>query len=195
MAKNFFAPVLLSGLEDKKKGTVELHITSDRLISMPATVSWFVTDVAGKRLAAGNKKTRTPVNGNRRIETLKLRKLLDAQGENNLVVWLEMKVPSEPLQRNVVLFARPKQMDLSQAPDITCAVKANRDGSFMLTLKSRKVALWTWVELTGIDARLSNNFVHLRPGMIEKILVLPCCMLTAVELRKQLVVRSLVDTY
>jgi beta-mannosidase len=195
MAKEFFAPVLVSGLEDKKKGTVEIHVTSDRLKALDAVVSWRVTDAAGKSLLSGNKKLQTPVNGSRRIETLKLKSLIDEKTANDLIVWLELKTKGEPTQRNMVLFARPKHLALSEKPGINIAIKAQTDGSFKLTLKAKQPALWTWIELTGVDATLSTNFIHLRPGSQETITVKPARKLTLQQLKQKLVVRSLVDTY
>jgi len=195
MAKDFFAPVLVSGLEDKEKGTVEVHVTSDRPKALAATLSWRVTTAAGKSLLSGKKDLRTPVNGNRRVETLKLKSLIDAQTANDLIVWLELKTKGEPTQRNMVLFARPKHLELSEKPGISTVVKAQKDGSFKLTLKSKRTALWTWIELTGVDATVSSNFFHLRPGASVSVAVEPARKLSAKALRERLVVRSLVDTY
>ncbi|MBT7064917.1 MAG: glycoside hydrolase family 2 protein [Verrucomicrobia bacterium] len=195
MAREFFAPVLVSGLEDKKKGTVEIHVTSDRLKALDAVVAWRVTDAAGTPLLSANKKLRTPVNGSRRIETLKLKSLIDEKTANDLIVWLELKTKGEPTQRNMVLFARPKHLALSEKPGINTTIKARTDGSFTLTLKTKQPALWTWIELTGVEATLSTNFVHLRPGSQETITVKPARKLTLQQLKQKLVVRSLVDTY
>ncbi len=195
MAKEFFAPVLVSGLEDKKKGTVEIHVTSDRLKALDAVVSWRVTDAAGKPLLTGNKKFRTPVNGNRRVETLKLNSLIDEQTANDLIVWLELKTKGEPTQRNMVLFARPKHLALSEKPGITASIESNKDGSFALIMKSKHIALWTWLELKGMDVELSMNFFHLRPGTSSVLILTPSRPLTAKQLRQTLLIRSLVDTY
>jgi beta-mannosidase len=124
-----------------------------------------------------------------------LRNDLDKRGKTNVIVWLEMKAKGEPTQRNLVLFARPKQLELSKAPGISYDVTQKRDGSFTVSLKSRQVALWSWVELMGADAKLSNNFVHLRPGLTERITLVPARELTAKQVMQKLVVKSLVDTY
>jgi beta-mannosidase len=39
MAKHFFAPLLVSGVEDAEKGTVEVHVTSDLLKPVSGTVT------------------------------------------------------------------------------------------------------------------------------------------------------------
>jgi len=195
MAKQFFAPMNITGLEDKDRGTVDIHVTSDRLESKAAAISWVVTDVAGNRFLTGKKNVRTPVNADRRVATLRLRTALDKLGHASVIVWLEMKVKGEPLQRNVVLFARPKQLSLSKNPGITHDVKANSDGTLSVLLRSQQVALWSWVELKGVDAKFSNNFMHLRPGMTESVTIAPARRLTLKQVKQKLMVRSLVDTY
>jgi beta-mannosidase len=187
MARQFFAPVLVSGLEEAGKGTVEVHVTSDRLCSKPGIVRWTVTDAQGRRLLQGKQAVRTPVNGNRRVATLRLAQL----GLRDSLVWLELNVAGEPASSNLVTFARPKHLELAKNPGIRVTV--NKQGH--LTLRSDKPALWTWLELTGVDARFSNNFFHLRPGRSVKVTVTTARPLAPSELRRRLVVRSLADTY
>ncbi len=194
MAGHFFAPVLVSGLEDAEKGTVGVHVTSDLLASVSGKLAWRVTDTAGRRLLAGTKNVRTPVNGNRKVTTLKLGNLLKEHSSRNVLVWLELSVKGQPKATNLVTFARPKHLELAEKPGITAEVAVGRDGSFRVSLKTKHPALWTWLELEGIDARFSDNFVHLRPGRMTQVRVMPARTLTRAEFLKKLRVRSLVDT-
>ena len=195
MARHFFAPVLVSGLEDAEKGTVEVHVTSDLLATASGKLTWAATDAAGRKLLAGTKNVRTPVNGSRRATTLKLRNLLKEHGPRDLLLWIELVVKGQPRATNVVTFARPKHLELAQKPGITTKVSAGKDGSFRVSLKTKHPALWTWLELHGADARFSDNFVHLRPGRAVQVRVTPARSLTTSQFRKKLRVRSLADTY
>jgi len=195
MARNFFAPVLLSGLEDKSKGTVELHATSDLLAARPATVRWWVTDCAGRRLTEGSKAIRTPVNGNRKVATLKLAPYLQRQTERDLLVWLELEIDGEPTQSNLVLFARPKHLELAANPGLRVKVAPAADGAFVVTLESKHPALWVWLACAATDLRCSDNFVHLCPGQAVQLVVVPSRKLTLAQFRAGLAVRSLVDTF
>lgn len=195
MAKHFFAPVLLSGVEDREKGTVDIHLTSDRPEARQAMVSWTITDVDGKALRRGSKATRTPVNGSRRIKTLRLQKLLSKHQPYNLLVWLDAEIEGEARQRNLVLFAPPKHLELVRRPGGRYRIIRNANNAIELEFTAAKVALWTWLELPGAEATLSNNFFHLRPGMSERITVSVKRPLTAAQLRQKLKIRSLVDTY
>ena len=195
MARRFFAPVLVSGLEDVEKGAVEVHVTSDLLATASGKLTWTVTDAGGRKLLAGTKNVWTPVNGNRKVTTLKLRDLLKEQNARNLLVWLEFAVKGQPKATNLVTFARPKHLELAEKPGIATAVSTRKDGSFRVSLKTKHPALWTWLELDGVDAGLSDNFVHLRPGRTALVSVTPSRPLTAAQFRKRLRVRSLVDSY
>jgi beta-mannosidase len=156
---------------------------------------WTVTDLAGRKLVSGTKAVRTPVNGNKRVTTLRLKKLLEERGPRDLLVWLELKVAGEPRSTNLVTFARPKHLELVRQPGIQATVESQTDSTFHVSVKSKKPALWVWLELAGTDARFSNNFFHLCPGEPVKIAATPARLLTQSELRRRLTVRSLVDTY
>lgn len=193
MARHFFAPVLVSGIEDETKGTVEVHVTSDRLKALPATLSWTITDAKGKTLEKGAQAVKTPVNGSRKVQTLRLKQLLEQQTANDLLVWLKLETRGEPVQTNLVTFAKPKHLEIPAAPKITSTVRKGADGGVEVMLKSRQVALWTWLELDGIDARCSDNFVHLYPGHPVTITLMPESELTVTDVRKRLNIRSLAD--
>lgn len=195
MARHFFAPVLVSGLEDPGKGTVEVNVTSDLLAAVPGTLTWVVTDAAGRKLLSGKKTIRTPVNGNQRVVTLKLAELIRQHSARDLLVWLKLSVKGQPDSTNLVTFGRPKQLALAEKPGVAAAVALNKNGSFRVSLTAEKPALWNWIELEGVDARCSDNFVHLRPGQPVKVQVTPARPLTLAQFRKALKVRSLVNTY
>ena len=193
MARKFFAPLLVSGLEDADAGTVEVHLTNDAAVVRNVTLQWRITDAAGKKIESGERAVKTGKNANRRVHTLRLKKLLEERGPRDLLVWLEAYEGKKPVGENLVMFARPKHLELSRDPGTTATVKAGSKGTFVVTLKTKRAALWTWIELADADFRASDNFVHLRPGATVKLTVTPAEKMTVSEFQKQLVVRSLVD--
>jgi len=206
MARNFFAPLMVSGVEDPAKGTVEVHVTSDLLKPLAGTVKWFVTDVDGRKLLEGKREVRAAARSSRRAETLHLAELVERHEKRGLLVWLELEAPGRPVSRNLVFFARPvrrirvfsprpKHLELSRSPGIAKKLARKADGTFDVTLTTKSPALWVWLELDGVDAKMSDNFFHLRPGAPLVVNVAPAEALSAKDLAKRLVVRSLVDTY
>ncbi|TVQ28105.1 MAG: glycoside hydrolase family 2 protein [Spirochaetaceae bacterium] len=193
MARKFFAPLLLSGIEDQERGTVEIHLTNDERAARALTLKWIVTDARGKKLDAGEKAVKSGKNANRSVHTLKLQNLVDSNGARDLIVWLEAYDGRVKVADNLVTFARPKHLELDPNPVITTTVKQLANGSFTVSLKSNAVALWSWIELAGADFRADDNFVHLRPGATVKLTVTPATKLSVAQFTKQLRVRSLAD--
>ena len=58
LARRFFAPVLVSGVEDPAAGTVEVHVTNDRREDAAGDVAWELTTAAGERLDGGTLRRR-----------------------------------------------------------------------------------------------------------------------------------------
>ncbi len=50
LARRFYAPLLVSGLEIPRAGEIDVYTTSDLGESRHGTVEWTVTDLAGKEL-------------------------------------------------------------------------------------------------------------------------------------------------
>ena len=50
-------------------------------------------------------------------------------------------------------------------------------------------------ELDGVEARLADNFFHMRPGAPLEVTLQPARAMSVTELRQRLLVRSLVNTY
>ncbi len=194
MARRFYAPLLVSGVEDLKTGRVEAHATSDLLRPCEGVLSWRVTSVAGESLETGSCPVRLPARTSRRIRTLDLKSHLDARGPRDLLLWLDLSALGRSVSSDLVTFARPKHLELAE-PQIKVAVSRAEAGGFRVGLTAARPALWAWLELSGADARFSDNFFHLEPRRPVEILVAPSRALSLPAFRRQLRVRSLKDTY
>jgi beta-mannosidase len=193
MARHFFAPALVSGVEHPAKGTVDVHVTSDRLIDQAGKVNWVLTNAQGRRLKAGTLRAAVRAGKNVGVATLDFARELKRLGARQLLLWLELTVDGRVASTNLVTFSRPKHLALAP-PGIKATVKAARNGSFRVTLRAAHPALWTWMELKDADARWSDNFLHLRPGRARTIVAQPAKRLTLAAFRRQLIVKSLWDT-
>lgn len=194
MAREFYAPLLVSGLEDWDRGTVELHVTSDLGQARSGHISWVLTDVAGTVIAEGNEAAEIAPRADTLVNTLDLREHLEAYGRRRMLLWLTLDVEGETVSTNLVTFCRPKHLELA-LPHIESCVESVGEGEYRVTLTTDRPALWAWLELTESDARYSRNFVHLRPGVPVEIVIRPQDDLTTDMLREQLRVYSLMDTY
>jgi beta-mannosidase len=194
MARRFYAPVLVSGVEDLKKGTVFIFVTNDLDRIAEGALSWRVTSPAGMTLSCGKARVRVAPRKSMSCGTVRLSELLRKRKPHELLLWLDLEIGGSAASENLVLLARPKHIDLEQAA-IRRNVKPLRDGSFSVSLTTDKPALWTWLELADTDAKVSDNFFSLSPGRAKEVVVRPAKPISAETFVRKLTVRSLVDTY
>jgi beta-mannosidase len=193
MARRFFAPVLVTGVEDAKAGTVEVHVCSDRLAAGRGELAWRITNAAGDLLQEGREPVAIPANASARVATIDASGWMERPGPRDLLVWLSLSERGRTLSENLVLFARPKHFALA-SPTIRTRV-AKQGESYVVRLTADAPALWAWLEVEGADADYSDNFFCLVPGVTREIRVTPCPPMKMPAFRHALRVRSLVDTY
>ncbi|RYG36185.1 hypothetical protein EON81_10520 [bacterium] len=192
--KHAYANVALSGIADSATGVAELWVANDRPESKSGRLEWELTRLDGTRVDHGSKALSIPAGTSSvRAAKLDLKKQLEQEGEKDLLLWAKLRTPNEPEAQALVLFARPKDLELVK-PEFRSSVAAVRDG-FRITVSSPQPALWIWIELEGMDADLSDNFFNLPPGEAATIVVKPHGKTTLEAVRSALRVRSLYDTY
>jgi beta-mannosidase len=192
-ARHFYAPVMISGLEDDHARTVAIYLTSDLAGTRHGTVSWRVTDLQGALLKDGTLNVLIAPRQSQVVQQLDLKSLVDAKGRSNLLVWLKLETGKGEVSRNLVTFARPKDIELLDPNIKTEVTKAA--GGFRVTVMAEKPALWAWLSLGEKEARYSDNFVHLDAQSPAEIIVNPGQPMSREECEQALVVRSLFDTY
>lgn len=196
MTRHFFAPLMISGLENTEKGTVEIHITNDLKEEQCGKAYWSVTDAHGERLTSGELEAKVTSGTNSLIKTLDLHEQLADHGPCDLLVWLEWRREDQTISRNLVLFSRPKHLELCFTPRIETEVRQKNDTQFTITIQSLKPALWSWLELIGEEARYSDNFIHL-PGQnkLREIELQTSRPMTRMEVESKLKTHSLINTF
>ena len=193
MAKRFFAPVLISGLEKPENGTVEVHLTSDRLETADLELSATVTDCAGDVLRRQKQRHDAPANATSHVTTLDLADLIETYGEDGILVWLEAREDGQLLSANLVTFVHPKSMALER-PELKTTLDRDEDG-FFATVTTDKPALWTWLSAGETALKCSDNFFCLAPWQERRIRIEPEQEFDPERLRHMLRARSLTDTY
>ena len=195
MARRFYAPVLVSGVEDADHGTVEVHLANDHQRPFRGEVAWRVTRVDGTLLREGSKKITVDAGSSARQTTLKLADLLKKHGPRDLLVWLVAHDEQDTqVSWNIVSFCRPKHMELLP-PRIRMDIRPWDDNSYAVTLTARHPALWVWLALEGQDAKYDDNFICIEPERPVRIRVTPAARLKLEAFRQALRVSSIRDTY
>jgi beta-mannosidase len=207
LAKRFYAPVLVSGVEDAKKGTVDVYVTSDRMDAAEAKLKVDVTTVSGESLQFGldevtratfadlaAKKFLIPPRSSRKICTITTGDMLKTRKPRDLLVWLKLEIGGKTVSENLMTFAYPRELELLD-PQIKADAAPFVGDAFRVVLSAAHPALYTWLSFDGFDARCSDNFVQIRPGEPVEIIVHPNAPTTREAFLKSLRVRSLYDTY
>jgi beta-mannosidase len=193
LARKFYAPVLVSGLENIKDGTIDIFVSSDRLENHPGRLTWNVTDLDGNSLLQDSADLDIPARQSQKIKTLSLQEQVQKSGANGFLTWLKLEVGGKTVSENLVLLTLPKELKLAD-PKLAATIEEVPDG-FLVTIKAEKPALWVWLDLKKADASYADNFFHLLPDAPQTILVRPKQPLSKGDFAKELLVRSLFDTY
>jgi beta-mannosidase len=193
LARKFYAPLLVSTLENPKKGTLEIHVSSDRLEACVGELSWQVTDATGQRLMKGELPVAIAPRQSHKVTTLKLREQIKAPEMKNVLVWLKLEVSGQIVSENLACFVPPKELPLAD-PQLKTGIEETADG-FLVNVTAEKPALWCWLSLDEADAKYSDNFVHLTADQPAQFHVQPAHPMAKSEFASALRVRSLFDTY
>jgi beta-mannosidase len=201
MARRFFAPVIVSGLEDAEAQTVGIHVTNDLREERSGVVTWTVTDLAGETLREDRVNVTQGAGSTSEVAVADLGAILAEHGPRGILVWLSLESGGTVISRDLVLFSRPKHLELAADPGIEVELRQVTTDEIAVTLSAKAPALWCWLEFPDTDVRYSDNFFHLRPGESRTITVTPASSpLTPAtglpsldQLKKRLAVRSLVD--
>ena len=207
MARRFFAPVLVSLLEDHQTGSVSVHVSNHRPQAFAGRVRWWVTDCAGAILREGfmaadvNSQTNQSLGsfyctdlreaGGKARLPLEMRSAssIPMAGDRDIIVWAVLEENGCELSRNIALFARPKYL-LLRDPAIRAEV-TRRDGQLCIDLTTTDCAPWTRISARGTDLRLSDNYLHLAPHLPATVRVEACDITDPRELQDRLVLTPL----
>jgi beta-mannosidase len=194
MARDFFAPLLISAVEEETTGRVEVHVTSDATAAQDGIVHWRLMTTGGDFVARDTLPINISPRQSRCVTTLDLKQNLETYGVHRLLLSLTLSAGERQLSDNLVLWSRPKHLALAN-PEIQTSITAGGDGTFQVTLQAARPALWTWLTLDETAARFDDNFFHLLPNEPQTVTILPKEDLDIEVVRDGLRVHSLYDTY
>ena len=195
IAKKFFNPILISGVEDKEKLTVEVYLSNDTLEERRGKVQWTLMNLNGKLEAKDTFEATIAANSSAKVKKLDLSEVAGkAGGIRDVVLFYSFIVDGKELSSNTTYFERPKHMKL-QIPNFETDIKRISKKKYELTIKSDKPALWVWPDIEGVTAKYSDRFFDL-DGKDEKTIMINLekdTEISAVE--KRMVISSIIDTY
>ncbi len=190
-SRDFFAPVMVSGLLDAESGQTNIFITSDRQSDVSGILRWSITGIGGELLRQGKKQINIQARTSRQTESLDLSDLLKAYGAGNLLVWLEVSIEGCNVARNTCFFGRPKTLQLNR-PNLKVTVSGG-ETQYRAVIETDVPALWVWADVQDTEASFSDNFFHLRLERAAEIEIMLDHPMTPYDFRRKLHVRSVYD--
>ncbi|MFW5699027.1 MAG: beta-mannosidase [Planctomycetota bacterium] len=190
-ARRFFAPLLVSILEDSDAGSASIHCSNHLPQDQEVTVDWQVTDTAGAQLASGCETLGCPSQSDRVVCSVDCAAQLERHGPRRLLVWATARVDGMVCSRNCASFERPKHLALQPVAISPTFAPTTEPGIWRICLQADAPALSVRLELVDLDCRFSDNFFDLPPGEVITIEAHPANALERDELRRRLRVSHL----
>lgn len=183
LARGFFAPLLVMGIEDRERLTVAAYIVNDHAAPISGAFKLTVTDCSGNLLGTLEKAvTASPNCDPTDLGEFSLKELTGKDlSADNCLVWLEYSPDGKTFSpsHNLVLFARPCALKLQKsALSVRWEPTANPDESLLIVQTGQVPALWVHLareELLSNDARqvtLEEEFFCLPPHSVRTVKVL-----------------------
>ncbi|PJF39415.1 MAG: hypothetical protein CUN55_14415, partial [Phototrophicales bacterium] len=89
MARRFYAPLLISGVEDRHTQSVGIYFTSDLQEDISAKIRWKITDLHGLEICTDGIEILMSAHSTQCVHTLNVAPYIKEYGERSLLVWLE----------------------------------------------------------------------------------------------------------
>jgi beta-mannosidase len=191
-ARRFFAPVLVSPVDDK--GTINVWGVSDRRTDTAARLTVRMIDFAGHELARRDQDILLAANASRVYVSFGKRELLGGVDPKHLVLSVEISEKGQPIARNLFWFEKTKDLDLPK-PEVALSVAPGQDGAFAVTVGARQLARNVYLTSGAVDGFFGDNFFDLLPGETVTVSFRPQAPTTAAALRAALAATTIADSY
>lgn len=194
-AKKFFAPVLASASEAGTK--ISLHVSNETFNTVDGKLTWRLMDPESKVIRHGDKEISVGAFSTQECENFDFAELLDTKAKlRGSYFEFRLFVGGKAVSEGTVLFVKSKHFAFKN-PQLSIEVSDAGD-KLLLNVTSKAYARFVELDLSEADAIFSDNYFDLSAGDIKHLEILKSDLskpLTADELKTQLTVRSLFDTY
>jgi beta-mannosidase len=191
-ARRFFAPVLVSPVDDK--GTINVWGVSDRRTDAAARLTVRLLDFSGRELARREQDVVLAANASRIYLSFRKHELLGAADPKKVALVAELAENGQPLARNVFWFEKTKDLELPR-PDLSLAVAAAPSGAFAITVGAKQLARDVYLGSGVVDGFFEDNFFDLLPGESRTVIFRPHGATTLGALRAALQATTIFDSY
>jgi beta-mannosidase len=193
-AKRFFSPLLVSVVENTATNCMSVHASNHLPEAADLRCEWHLTDLAGEELDAGLLTAKVPAQTDSEIGVVDCNAAVTSHGERDVIFWTRLFRGDELVSANYQTFARPRHLELRD-PALVVEVTETGDNRFEARVTAAHPALYVRLELAETDAWFGDNFLALAGGESRTISINPWTPLTLAQVREQLRLSSLVDTF
>ncbi len=199
MAKRFYAPVLLSILDDGPR--MGIWVTNDTTEAWTGVARWSLEMLAGEAVASGEEAVSVAALAAREIKTLDFGEAIVADkfpgmlggNRRDMIFVCELWQGDRLIARNIATFVPNKHLALV---DSGLTAEVSRKGrQLIIELTASSLARFVELELAGTDTVFSDNYFDVPAGRVTTI----TCPLPdgwgLREARAALQARSLYDSY
>jgi beta-mannosidase len=191
-ARRFFAPVLVSPVDDK--GTINVWGVSDRRTNAPARLTVRLVDFSGHELTRREQDIVLAANASQIYLSFRKHELLGSADPKKVALVAEIAENGQPLARNVFWFEKTKDLELPR-PDLSLAVAAAPDGAFAITVGAKQLARDVYLGSGAVDGFFEDNFFDLLAGESRTVTFRPQSATTLGALRAALQATTIFDSY
>ena len=199
MAKRFFAPVLLSILDDGPR--MGIYVTNDTSESWAGTARWSLEMLSGEALATGEETVTVAPLAAAQVKTLDFGEAVVADkipgmlggNRRDMIFVCELWEGDRLIARNMATFVPNKHLALAD-PGLSVEV-SRKGGQLTLDVSAQTLARFVELELEGQDVVFSDNYFDVPAGRTATV---TCRLPEGWDLRQARValrVRSLRDSY
>jgi beta-mannosidase len=198
-ARQFFAPVLVSPVEEK--GLINVWAVSDRRAATPARLTVRLVDFAGKQLWRQDQDLVLAANASKVHFSMRRGEALAGADAARVVLVAELSEQGKLLSRNLFSFNKTRDLELPR-PELALSVEAGAAGDLTIKVASRGFARNVYLDTVAagaaagaMDGRFDDNYFDLLPGETRTVTFHPTRPLSPEALRAALRVTTISDTY
>lgn len=156
-AKRFFAPVLLSILDEPPQ--MSLYVTNDSHVDWQGTLRWSLESLSGEVLASGQEAVAAGPYSVTTICNLDFADRVFDDNERDVVFVAELWQGNTRLSLNVASFVPPKHLSLVN-PALSVELQLDGD-QLVIDLTARSLAPFVELKLAGAEVVFSDNYFSL----------------------------------
>jgi beta-mannosidase len=168
-AKKFYAPLMLAAAEEK--GMITFTLSNETMHEQAASVSWKLRDFTGAVLQEGNAEVVVPALSVNQCGVFDCSAVAaDRYAPRKCYVEYVLIQNGEEISRDVLLLARPKQIDF---PDPQIVYQAEeKDDRFVLCFSTETMAKYVWLDAADFDFVADDNCFDLTQGHTKHVTIL-----------------------